>query len=120
MGICLTSSVAHPNPKGGDRDEYGDEYELHPTASRNTSERRRRSKTNSVSRPAPRANVRRASLSTSSSSTSRTSPPFTSEIVTPATPVAHEPDRSPSTRTTSLRAPLLASSSTPPVATNRP
>ena len=103
-----------------DRDDDQDEDEPHPTASRNTSDSRRRSNENSVTRPARHG---------------RPQDDVAVDVV-----VEHEPDRagghlrdrhawepraqsavrSPSTRTTSRRAPLLASSSTVPDTTRRP
>ena len=72
----------------GDDDGEGVHW---PTASRNTSERRRRSKTNSMTWPAARAASKTTSLSVASSRTSRTSPPSTSETVTPGITRAHAP-----------------------------
>ena len=91
-----------------------DVEELHASASRNTSERRRRSKENCVTRPARIAARRTSSLSTELSSTRRTAPPSTSDTVTPGRwraqlggPVALDADHQPP-------GPLVANSSTVP------
>src|SRR5665213_4450795 len=107
-----------------ERDDHGhhrqDDERLHATASRKTSDRRRRAKLNSLRRPAAIAALSTTSPSVDSSRTRRASPPLTSDSLTPASVLAHAASRSPSTRTTNLRGPLVARSSTRPLVTSLP
>src|SRR5579862_7609595 len=110
-------SAPHEEPHAqGHNDGEAEDHEedLHPSASRKTSERCLLAKLNSVTFPAFLAALRTSSLSVVSERTKRIAPPDTSETVTPAKSSAQSPLRSPSIRTSSLRAPLVSSSSTVP------